>query len=536
MMIRSLLLLLLLLLLQASVAAATNTAYVSPLHQAQYSFADTLTSELYANHDESSSSSQGEEDANSSDNECTSSLGVSMALSLVYPASFGVAREQFEQVMGYHHDQTSTGTATNYKLAWEETSALLTSIYKGECPFAKGEDKGDIFAEACAMAQEPIIQIANSVWIRDDVTLNATYTDSIGNLLQTLDFTDASAGDTINAWASETTNGLIEAIVPSGSFPDSWVLLALNSIYLKASWRKTFRYYRTNQDIFYTNALRVQETSLPAHFMHQVEHFPYSKTAVPGFQIVQLPFAGSDAQANLSMLLALPHQVTAAGLPAQGPVLQEQLVDALGDLQNTRVAIALPKFNMEQTYDERLKSSLEAIGLEAPFQENSLCIVDGVCNAFVDSIIQKTFIDVNEDGVTAAASTAVSVSVTSLAMGQPELMLLDHPFQFFIYDNNTQVILFEGRVENPGIPAGSPDPVLKAKHSDDDFWTSNFNVAEPSQADLFVIVDAITEMENEPGVKSSTVSSMSRKALGLSPGSLAMMMMIMTSTVGLFLL
>lgn len=58
----------------------------------------------------------------------------------------------------------------------------------------------------------------------------------------------------------------------------------------------------------------------------------------------------------------------------------------------------------------------------------------------------------------------------------PVLFLADHPFQFFIYDENEQVVIFEGRVGNPGIVEGAATPQLMARHEDADFWAANFGV------------------------------------------------------------
>ena len=88
-------------------------------------------------------------------------------------------------------------------------------------------------------------------------------------------------------------------------------------------------------------------------------------------------------------------------------------------------------------------------------------------------IIQKTVIDVNEKGVEAAAATAVMVGRTALPTHEtePVLMLCDHPFQFFIYHESEELVLFEGRVGMPELPdAVDQEPRLKSKHNDEDFW------------------------------------------------------------------
>ena len=56
----------------------------------------------------------------------------------------------------------------------------------------------------------------------------------------------------MNEWVSKSTNGLINPIVPDNNplFPP-YILIAINSIYLKATWGLQFQKRRTNLDSFY---------------------------------------------------------------------------------------------------------------------------------------------------------------------------------------------------------------------------------------------------------------------------------------------
>ena len=89
-------------------------------------------------------------------------------------------------------------------------------------------------------------------------------------------------------------------------------------------------------------------------------------------------------------------------------------------------------------------------------------------------------IDVNEEGVEAAAVTAIMMVESSgeINPAEPVLMILDHPFQFFIYDKSEGLVLFEGRVGTPEVPENDPGvPLLDAMHSESDFWSKTFYVS-----------------------------------------------------------
>lgn len=400
------------------------------LHVNQRAFADSLTSKLYEN-----------------ENDCTSALGVSMAFSLIYPAMTGNSYSQVQNAFGYPADNKS-------QLVWNNATTKLNGEYQGLCPF-----------EGCRR-KEPIVSIANSVWIDSQGTLDPTYNDVVKDLLFWIDFTDVSAADQINAWVNETTRGLIDQIVQQQDL-QNLILLALNSIYLKANWAKAFAVGQTNEDVFYKDAARTVVSNNNAHFMHTVEFFPYSETALPDYQIAKLPFTSN----SLSFIIVLPK----SGVETSSLVNSANLVDALPSLKTERIALALPKFEIKSTYSETLKSSLQSLGIRAPFA-GGLCVYENDCRSLIEFVIQKTFISVDEDGVEAAAVTAIGVARSSARPTvTPTLFMADHPFQFFIYDELTQLVLFEGRVGSP-TPQGGSVAALTARHSDSDFWTSNFNV------------------------------------------------------------
>eukprot|EP01083_Nonionella_stella_P008676 25071_1 len=74
----------------------------------------------------------------------------------------------------------------------------------------------------------------------------------------------------------------------------------------------------------------------------------------------------------------------------------------------------------------------------------------------------------------------VAESAPATDLNAPVLMMLDHPFQFFIYDKTEDLVLFEGRVGAPEVPKAEPAvPLLDMVHSDAEFWSSAFNVPDP---------------------------------------------------------
>jgi serpin B len=68
----------------------------------------------------------------------------------------------------------------------------------------------------------------------------------------------------------------------------------------------------------------------------------------------------------------------------------------------------------------------------------------------VSGVDHASFVEVNEEGTEAAASTHVTVALTSaLPTVQPFQMIVDRPFFFVIEDGSTHSILFMEAINDP---------------------------------------------------------------------------------------
>jgi serpin B len=68
-------------------------------------------------------------------------------------------------------------------------------------------------------------------------------------------------------------------------------------------------------------------------------------------------------------------------------------------------------------------------------------------NLFINNAFHKAFIEINETGTKAAASTVIS----AVPLSPQNHFCIDHPFIFIIHDNIYGNILFIGKVLNPNI-------------------------------------------------------------------------------------
>ena len=69
--------------------------------------------------------------------------------------------------------------------------------------------------------------------------------------------------------------------------------------------------------------------------------------------------------------------------------------------------------------------------------------------AAIDQIVHRAVIDVMEGGTEAAAATAVGITVDQRCPRRRKPFRVDRPFLFYIVDDATGAILFQGRVVDP---------------------------------------------------------------------------------------
>jgi hypothetical protein len=111
------------------------------------------------------------------------------------------------------------------------------------------------------------------------------------------------------------------------------------------------------------------------------------------------------------------------------------------------VELYLPRFTLESSFQH--SNTLADMGMPDAFSGAAdFSGIDGADDLHISGAFHKAWVQVNEAGTEAAASTVVGVSIR----GWPQTVVFgaDHPFIFFIRDTQTGSFLFMGRLANPG--------------------------------------------------------------------------------------
>jgi serpin B len=174
-----------------------------------------------------------------------------------------------------------------------------------------------------------------------------------------------------------------------------------------------------------------------------LDHLGYREE--PGLQVCELPYRGRD----LSMVVLLPPAGQLGALEAR--LAREGLDPVAGRLRPRTVNVALPRFRIEAQFG--LNDPLIALGMRDAFSPGRADFsgMTGTRDLFVSAVVHKAFIEVNEKGTEAAAATGAVMTLTAMPVAEePAVFRADRPFLFALRDRASGVVLFLGRVAQPG--------------------------------------------------------------------------------------
>lgn len=324
-------------------------------------------------------------------------------------------------------------TAEELKSALNLTDAEMSSINS-----ASREMMGNL------ENSDPAIQlaIANSVWHRRNLGVKENFSETLKEYyraeIESVDFNSPETIEAMNDWVSRVTKGTIDEIV--SEIPDEMVMYLINAVYFKGDWITPFDVARTAPANFRTESS--ETVSVEMMRIEESFNFYFSDEV----RLIELPYG--DGQFAMTVLMPADDQMPIDQFVDEF-FTPENLSEWRENLQERNLNVQFPRFQMEYeiTYNDILKS----MGVEQlfnPGQSDLSNIADlSPQRLFVSEVKHKTYINVDEEGTEAAATTGVGVGVTSM----PPQFLVNRPFLFVISEKESGSHLFMGRVVNPGL-------------------------------------------------------------------------------------
>lgn len=342
-------------------------------------------------------------------NYMVSPLSLSLALGMAYNGAAGDTKKAFEQVLKYDAPKEVVNQFN------KDLILALASTHTGS-----------------------VMEIANSIWVEQTFPvkdnfkiLNQTY---YGAEVANLDFNAPESPDIINGWVSDKTHQKIPTIIDETK---GYVLFLINALYFNASWMYQFDKDYTQKERFYTSSDSWQESDM----MTMTEDVKYYANDL--FSSVILPYENE----KFSMVVLLPNQeYTCSDVIEQ---LDAEKWNAwMENFTTQEVSVKLPKFKM--SYKNKLNDELINLGLGIAFSGSANFSDISDVAIFISFVLQKTFIDVKEEGTEAAAVTIIGFERTSVpSQPSPIFFNANRPFVYLIKDNATGSICFVGKVSAP---------------------------------------------------------------------------------------
>ncbi len=308
-------------------------------------------------------------------------------------------------------------------------------------PSNSGQDK---YASnlANSSARESAFKVYNAIWLDKNLHVKERYRKSVSDKYFTdfkqMDFKNTqSAVSDINTWVSEKTKQKISEIVSAENISPDTKLLIANAVYFKGEWLKKFKQKHTHAGTFFASS----KDQYKLDFMEKREILQYYET--DEYQFIAKPYKSS----NLSFGILLPKNLFGIN-ELEKKMSNEFFNELLDGSQHAKVELNMPKLKLDLSYE--LSDALKKSGLQSAFSEEAN--FTGITNkkpAFLHQIVHKTYIELNEEKTEAAAATVTSSIIGSAYQDSFKAFNADHPFVFFILDNNSRAILFVGRYVVP---------------------------------------------------------------------------------------
>jgi len=270
---------------------------------------------------------------------------------------------------------------------------------------------------------------SNHILLRADIPTHQSYLDRVQPMFLFETFKPGQTQRTvsyINRLVRAKTKGLIPTILDELSDCDIEVIL--NVIYFKSHWATKFQRSNTYNKTFKAKVPR----TVPMMTQYNETH---RYTEIVGCQVLEMDYEGN----HFAMGFVLPKK------EKELPKLDHKdLHEAINALEETTInKLEIPRFRLEKEMD--LEPCLRYHGLDELFSNCDLGRMTDLDGIAVSKVIQKAVIIVDEEGVEAAATTAV-VCVRECYRAPSVIInfIADCPFMFYIRHKATGTLLFIG--------------------------------------------------------------------------------------------
>lgn len=329
----------------------------------------------------------------------------------------------------------SGNSETNFNNFFGVNRDVLNSELKNLIKDMKSDEEGEK------------LNIANSIWYNKNSGLKVkdAFLDTIRRVYQAdimgMNFLEReSASAQINNWVADRTDKMIEKIIQPDHLSQDTEMLLINSILFDYKWARQYEEYQVSKGKF-----NGQDETKEVQYLNSKEN-SFIETddaigAMKSYQGGRYHFVGLMPKDQNMSLYDFVQSLT-----------QDKLENIIDSEQKVKTNVKIPKF--EYDYSTSLRDSLMQLGLEDEFDRgkadfgNMYDLQGKGANIYIDDVLHKTRIELNEAGTKAAAVTAVIMDTTSIDISEPKEIHFDRPFLYMIYDKENKFPVFLGTIVN----------------------------------------------------------------------------------------
>ena len=342
------------------------------------------------------------------------------------------------------------------------------------------------------------LKISNAIWLDNSLVVEGEYSKSVSDKYfsdfeQTEFANRKKAIEDINGWVSEKTNHKIEEVIKDSDLTPDTKLLISNAVYFKGEWLMKFSKHKTIAAPFFTTA----ENQYKVDFMNMTESLQYFENSE--YQFISKPYRNSE----LSFCVILPKELF--GIEEIEKKMKNDFLNAILDSTfYTKTALSIPKIKLESSYD--LSEALKRAGLNAAFtQEANFSGITKDEPIQLFKVLHKTCIELDEEKTEAAAATATTMRITGSRLSY-KIFKADHPFVFFVIDNQSKAILFMGRYFKPT----KGEMIAKERLLDnlDKRKQEKFAIGNAGNGVLFIVDEKIVSQDELQSINPEDIESM----------------------------
>ena len=283
------------------------------------------------------------------------------------------------------------------------------------------------------------LSLADSLWVRDGFRMEDGFLDACVNYYDAEVYRsafDETMVSDLNHWVDSRTDGMIGKLLEEA--PGSMTMLYLvNAVCFDARWQEPYEKSQIQEGAAFTAADGTHQT---ADLLWSEESIYLSDDDTTGFMKYydggRYAFVGLLPQEGVSLADYI------AGLTGG------KLHALLNGHQYGRVEAAIPRFTAASSLE--LSDALKAMGVTDAFDvaKADLRTMGGAPNdqLHIGSVLQKTYLELDENGTKAAAVTAIEAAAGAAEPPEVHRVVLDRPFVYMIVDTHANLPLFLGTV------------------------------------------------------------------------------------------